>query len=366
MIVLTLEDPHGIAGALAEAFAARGHVVHAASDIANAVARAEATPPDVVVAPAGNAEFPQLVASVRAHHLAYVIGVLAGDETNLQDVVDGVAPDEILFSDTREAEIKIAVHAAERIVSFSRRLQERVGELEHALSHDTHTAADAPESEQGIRKALLTRGWREMEATLERMCGEYLNLPFHRVANPGSPSEGLGGARISLTDVEHNVELDLGVFCSEKSTRDVAIAFCGGDESMVDDDIMRDVMTEFANSAMGAVKTDFLDDDFRFTAGVPKAALSNKLSKQLSAQKAHRVFCFRNDGTEVFVVVGLHSKEVVRVTGTGLREGMVLASDVFADNGVLLARAGTRLTETTAQRLSKLVPKKLIELSEAA
>ncbi|MEZ4225376.1 MAG: hypothetical protein R3B13_30775 [Polyangiaceae bacterium] len=366
MIVLTLEGPHGIAGALSGVFAARGHQVRTAGNIASAIAEAEAMPPDVVIAPAAHADLQQLISAVRSKQLTYVIGVASGDEADLQQVAEVAVLDEILFSDAREAELRIVVHAAERIVSFSRRLQERVGELEDALSHDNRTAEDAPESEQGVRQALLTRGWRHMECTLERMCGEYLSLPFHRVANPGGPCEGLGGARISLTDVEHNVELDIGVLCSTASTRDVAIAFCGGDESMVDDDIIRDVMTEFANSAMGAVKTDFLDDHLCFTAGVPKAALSDQVAKQIRGQKVHRVFCFRHDATEVFIVVGMHGKEVVRALGNELREGMVLASDVFADNGVLLARAGTRLTETTAQRLSKLIPKKLIELSEAA
>jgi hypothetical protein len=54
----------------------------------------------------------------------------------------------------------------------------------------------------------------------------------------------------------------------------------------------------------------------------------------------------------------------VRVQASSLREGMVVASDVTNDAGVLIVRAGTRLTETTAERIARLAPKKQIELTE--
>ncbi len=56
----------------------------------------------------------------------------------------------------------------------------------------------------------------------------------------------------------------------------------------------------------------------------------------------------------------------VRVLGARLKEGMVVATDVKSETGVLLVRAGTRLTETTAEKLARLFPKGEIELADAA
>jgi len=62
-------------------------------------------------------------------------------------------------------------------------------------------------------------------------------------------------------------------------------------------------------------------------------------------------------------VVAVRETANRKVLGAALREGMVLVGDVKSEHGVLLARAGTRLTQTTAAKLAGLLPRKQIEVS---
>ena len=61
------------------------------------------------------------------------------------------------------------------------------------------------------------------------------------------------------------------------------------------------------------------------------------------------------------------SRQNQRVTAHTLREGMVLARDLKNEAGVLLIPAGTRLTSSTVDRLTKLLGATfLVEVANAA
>ncbi|MBV9948245.1 MAG: hypothetical protein JOZ69_15440, partial [Myxococcales bacterium] len=68
-------------------------------------------------------------------------------------------------------------------------------------------------------------------------------MPFQLVTGGALPSSGSPGSAVSLTDVEHELRMDLTFFAPVTSSRATAAAFCG-DESLVDDDVIRDVMLE--------------------------------------------------------------------------------------------------------------------------
>lgn len=265
-----------------------------------------------------------------------------------------------------ESDLLRDVRAAERAVGTSHRLLERVEELERALAgliaSGAGTQANAAgESRSGLLRALLTRTWKNVQETISRMCGEYLNTAFESGATASPPSSDCRrGARIALNDVANNLEIAIVVFAAESSMRALATAFCGGDESMVDDAIMQDVLFELSNSCMSAVKNDFLAEGFQFTAGVPQPVALDDVALGMSKNDAYRLISSSAKDISVGFMLTLSHKAKVRILGKHLKEGMVVASDVFSDNGLLLVKAGTRVTETTAERLARFVPKKLI------
>jgi len=177
--------------------------------------------------------------------------------------------------------------------------------------------------------------------------------------------QGCLGAGIGLTDVENELGLEISFLTTDATAKNVAAMFTG-DPSIVDDDVVKDVMLELANSGMGAVRAAFLSEEFRFAASTPKALSGVSLAKLVERVEAKRVLTFRNGDDQVYVVVTVRSQARIKLRATQLREGMVVASDVTNEAGVLLVRAGTRLTETAASKVAKLIPNKEIELADAA
>ena len=157
--------------------------------------------------------------------------------------------------------------------------------------------------------------------------------------------------------------MDLTFFSPEASARALATAFCG-DADMVDDEVIRDVLLELSNSGMGAVKSAFGNDGFKFAGSTPKARVFDELSTLLADVEAKRVLTFRSESSFVHVVIAVRRIPRIRVQASALREGMVVARNLLNDAGVLIVAAGTRLTETGAERIRRLVPRAEIELAD--
>ena len=91
--------------------------------------------------------------------------------------------------------------------------------------------------------------------------------------------------------------------------------------------------------------------------------LTGRIDKLLDRAEAKRTLTFRRGAAAVHVVVAVRHQGRTKVCGSRLREGMVIASDVTTPAGVLLVRAGTRLTETAAEKIARLLPKTEVELA---
>jgi hypothetical protein len=212
---------------------------------------------------------------------------------------------------------------------------------------------------------LLSPTWDSVESLLAKTCGEYLKAPHQLVAGTALPAPGTPGTTISLTDVEHQLRVDLAMFAPQASGSMIATAFCG-DASIVDDEMIREVMLELANSGMGALKVALLQDGFRFAASIPKAVAFVDAQSFLANAEAKRILLFRSDTTILHVILAVRRTPLLRVKAESLREGMVLAANVLNAAGTLIIAAGTRLTETSAERLRRTMPKLEIELADAA
>jgi CheY-like chemotaxis protein len=303
-----------------------------------------------------------------------VIALLDDDSPEKRTVAYDAGADEVIATATVEAELIYRIRSVERIVRLERRLRERVCELESALSRLEMSAVRRGEvitssagKAQGERSPsfLLSPTWNSIEELFAKVCGEYLGAPYQLVAGTALPNAGSAGATIGLTDVEHELRVDLALFAPPASAASIAEAFCG-DASMVDDELIRDVMLELANSGMGAMKAALYHDGFKFAASVPKAVAFASAQSFLANAEAKRLLMFRSETTVVHVIAVVRRTPRVRIKALGLREGMVTATNIMNEDGAIIMHAGTRLTETSADRLRRLMPDLEVELADAS
>ena len=302
-----------------------------------------------------------------------LIAIVAGDTAEARAVAREAGADAVVLSTASAPEVVDHVKSCARIVGLERKLRERVVELEGALRRlsfaaavrgEGVAAASGAENRGGIR-FLLTHTWTAVDDILRGMCTEYLQHPFEQVAGTFVVPPGCSAASISLTDVENELALELTFFTKPATARVVAAMFTG-DASIVDDEVAKDVLLELANSGMGAVRAAFLSEEFRFAASTPKPTLARPIDKIVDGVEAKRMLTFKHGDALVHVIVAVRRQGRIKVRALLLREGMVIASDILNDAGLLLVRAGTRLTETSAGRIARMLPTLEVELADAA
>lgn len=377
MKIIIVEDTPGAHADLGRILEHANHEV-VVSNAASAVDAIQKAKPDIaLVACAPSSEtLDRIAGALRADEVAVFrscVVLLGTDTPEARAAAYAAGADDVVPPGASAGELANRLRCAERVVRLERRLRERVVELESALRRlslaalargQEVRASLAPVARRGgFAVLLLTHTWSSVEELMSAMCGEYLQSTFTRVVGAAHPAHGSPGASISLTDVENELLLDLAFFTSGADAHEIAAQFCG-DPGLVDDDVKRDVLLELANSGMGAMKAAFLGEEYRFAGSLPRAVAFGDLDKLLAGSEAKRVITLRSEQFLVHVVVTVRHQGRVKIPASQLREGMVLAADVTNEQLVLLARAGTRLTETTAQKLARLVPKRLVELAD--
>lgn len=354
-----------------------GHLVNAVKTAQAALELIARDPPDICVLNADLAgdAFDAIVGHiVGADDLYRLLVVLVGKESpERRAALYSLGVDDVAGPTTTPHELASRITSAERIVRLERRLRERVNELEGALTRLQMNAVRrgqevvANQGKQAPAEAgpfLVAASWTGVEELLGKMCAQYLGTPFQLVAGVAPPPSGSPGATVSLTDVDHELRIDVTFFAPVASAHAIAVAFAGGDASVVDDAFIRDVILELTNSGMGAVKSAFLGDGFRFVGSTPQPQLFAGAPSLLAGAEARRMLTFRSDTSFVHVFLAVRRTPRVRVKANMLREGMVVAVNVVNAAGVLMVPAGTRLTDVTAERIRRIMPKDEIELAD--
>jgi CheY-like chemotaxis protein len=125
-------------------------------------------------------------------------------------------------------------------------------------------------------------------------------------------------------------------------------------------DATDDALREFANTAGGALKRAALGEGVTLTTGMP----INDTDAYAAATQSCWTLTLADRKACIAVLGEVRKIETLRVSATKLCEGMVLAHDVRSEGGVLLVPAGSRLTSTTASRLSQLLgPRFFLEVA---
>ena len=91
-----------------------------------------------------------------------------------------------------------------------------------------------------------------------------------------------------------------------------------------------------------------------------RVALTNgeTFDRYCGACERQELFALIVQGKTLLVRVGIRSRRNVLLVPGRLKEGMVLAKDLFNARGILLTRAGTRLSSTMVERLQSTLPNK--------
>jgi hypothetical protein len=125
-------------------------------------------------------------------------------------------------------------------------------------------------------------------------------------------------------------------------------------------EMLDDVLREMVNVAGGAVKRAMLPEGLVLSTGIP---VSTAAVPAGSARRIWRLVI--DEDISLAIIAELRARPSRRVLARGLIEGMVLVDDLCTAAGVLLLPGGTRLTETTAERL-RMLDLGLVDISSAA
>ena len=198
------------------------------------------------------------------------------------------------------------------------------------------------------------RGWQYLDAIV---AADLESMLCRRVTirEKSLPTGGSQLATIPMTHPTAQVDLCVSIAADPIARRWLASAMLGDDTA--GDDVSRDIMRELANVVGGALKRSVQHEHTTLSTGIP---IDSDLS--LCGAGARYWEIETEDGGLVGLVADVRRRPNRRVPAGRLAEGMVVVSDVCNGTGVLLLPSGTRLTSTTAERLSRLLGQTIIEV----
>ncbi len=217
----------------------------------------------------------------------------------------------------------------------------------------------AMESENALAAVSASATWRSANESFRKTASGFLGLPASIVADGGAPAPSLGCA-ISLTHPIQQLELRLAVGVDVRSARRLAVHLFGEEG----DGLMGDMLNEVANLFMGSLKTSFSAEQTFFTAGLPETISGDYVTRPPCTYKRQETIVLAIEDSRLTIYIGIRSKANQFLGAGGLREGMVVAKDVFNLRGLMLVNGGTRLSLNMVEKLRHLLaPKQLIEVT---
>jgi len=324
--------------------------VEGVGSVKEALAAIAQEPPDVIVAliwPYGGADVVMQLRSADGAGGAHILVVIKGDPKHLD------------ISTYLAAGANGVVRAPIADSELVARVKHAGGALAARLQREV-----APVVERS-NVAIVSRlqAWQNIGSlALDDLVG-VIQHPLRVCDRPPSDfASGLRGATIPMSLASANICIDVSVV-TDSSGRQWLSNRLLGDPSAIDASF-DDVLRELANVSGGAFKRAARSESVTLTTGLP-------VSNFGVAWFGSGIRCWTamlEDGTERIAIVGrIHSVETRRVSASGLLEGMVLTSDLRSETGQLLATAGSRLTQTTATRLAKLLGSRVVvEVARAA
>jgi len=200
-----------------------------------------------------------------------------------------------------------------------------------------------------------SKTWRTAQANLQSTASKFLTLEV-APAEIGTVTEPIAYAcTIGLSNVQHQLEMRIALGADAASGKHLAVHLFGPEGT----DLIPDMLGELANNMMGTLKTSLSGESLAFTAGLPQPIETHEVLRP-SVIYAHQIaFALRMADAAVLIHVSIRSKANLFVRPGGLREGMILAKDLFNARGLLILHGGTRLSLNMIEKIGGILPDKL-------
>jgi DNA-binding response OmpR family regulator len=298
-----------------------------ASDVQHAPVEIRGLVPDVLiihVASVADLAVVSSLCSLDAHGAIYVIALL-GPQLPARSVAAAVAAgsQDVLRMPYSREELFMRVDARQRL----------------------HRWIGAPHDHDAKLSGL--RAWQYLDTVvvedLEGMLCRGLQLTEKRM-----PAQAVQLATIPMTLPSEQLDLCISIAADVATRQWLGVAMLG--DEAASNDVIHDIMRELANIAGGAFKRAALHEHSTMATGIP---IDSDLTPCGSDARYWEIET--EDGAVLGLVADLRRRPNRRVQARRLAEGMVVVADVCNGAGVLLLPSGTRLTSSTAERLSHLL-----------
>ena len=161
-------------------------------------------------------------------------------------------------------------------------------------------------------------------------------------------------AQIPMTITQNQAQVQIGIGLQLDTAQFLTSQLFGVEHAP--DEMIQDLLREFANVVGGAFKRVAEQDHLFMTTGIPEDVNPGEFSTKHSVEQKHFELFDAGHTMRIFIEIELRSKGLQKLLVGELREGMVLSRDLLNTNGMLLVRSGTRLTLSNVERLCRLVP----------
>ncbi|MCU0680883.1 MAG: response regulator [Polyangiaceae bacterium] len=378
MKILVVDDSRLEARAVADLLIAQKHQVAVVDGGREALARYKNEHFPVVITDwlmsgVDGHELTQRLRDLDTPHYIYVIMLTSNDSAANMRRAYEAGVDDFMTKPLRPEEMLARLRVAERTVRLEEGLRKRVEDLESALRRlDASTASRLAEAASAARRPtgegspsddpIALARWGRIGPCIVDAMSKFLNVPF-KLERGGSGLRGEGFAMgIPLSDPERQLEMLLVLLVDQLSAVALAEELFG--PGAAEPEMIRDVFAEAANMSAGALKAALETQKVNTTVGLPVPREVARLPHLMSEYSGSTSFTLSSPKASVSAYVAVRRRRNITVRATELSEGMVLSADLRDEKGVLLIRAGTRLSATAASRLARLGPKLMVQLTD--
>ncbi len=199
------------------------------------------------------------------------------------------------------------------------------------------------------------RSCQQLGAIVAADLAQVVGQPLEISSGSLSTARPLRGATIRMTLASEQTDLCISVLVEPSSLSALGAQLLG--DAQAPESATDDILRELANAAGGAVKRMGLVEGITLTTGLPE----NVHAPALESDRARFwVAAMKESGVRIAIVGEIQSHANKKIAASELREGMVVARDLCNEGGILLVAAGTRLTATTADRITRFLGKRVV------
>lgn len=374
MDVIVVEDSVSEALMLEHQITGLGHQVRAARTGGRAVELMKERLPNVlvtdgVVPELSGEALTRLVRSQEATRYVYVLFVTSKTGPEAMKAAFAAGADDFMVKPLSRDELTARLRVADRIIQLETRLRSKVRELESALRRLEAAAAMAssaamartqPTTAPAVVDALVPRdlaektAYQRIDSTIQRMLSDFLQTSFETIPAAADFRPTLVRA-ITLTSVSLAVEIRFVLALEPAVAQEIAVGLFGPDP---DPALVEDTLGELANLAMGGVKTSFAEEGVTLTSGLPTSVVGTDGTGVLSKREQ----MFGGGALRIGMTVEVARCPTKRVRSFELSEGMIFATPLTNDAGVLLVPGGVRLVSATIDKIARALPNQSFEV----